>query len=165
MTGRGKARKFSPRLFATLLSLYPPFLFQGIRVAEISRDFSYCRVRVRRALLTRNLGGTTFGGTIFAAADPIYAVLLWQHFAHRDLAVEVWLRAARVRYLAPARSALTLEFRIPPETFARAERGLDARRRFVEALPVEAVDRDGTVCARIETEVYLALNSPGAVKQ
>lgn len=98
-------RRWSPRGTRWLLSLYPPFLFQGIRVVELDPRFSYCRLRVARSWLTRNLYGTTFGGTIFSAADPIHAVLYWQRFARRGERVQTWLRSATIRYMRAANCA------------------------------------------------------------
>ena len=123
----------------------------------MAEDFTFCEVQVRRWLLTRNLAGTTFGGAIFAAADPIYAVMLWQHFAHRGRPVEVWLRSAKVRYRKPAATTLTLRFRLAPEALERAEAALERDGRFVEAFSVEARDRDDALCAELETEVYVGL--------
>ena len=61
-----------------MLNLWPPFLFQGIRVLDIENDFLSARIRVRRSILTRNLMGTTFGGALASAADPFYPILYWR---------------------------------------------------------------------------------------
>lgn len=154
-TGERPPRILSARRMRRLLNLYPPFFFNRIRVLEIDDDFLRVRVRVARSVFTRNLQGTTFGGTIYAAADPIFAVMYWQVFAHRGERLMVWLRSAAVRYLAPAETALTLDFRLESRHIDDALRGLDDRGRWRRTHVVEAIDEVGTVCARIETEVYL----------
>ena len=63
------AHPISPGQLKRRLNLYPPFLFNRIRVMEIAPEFRACTVRVKSSLLTRNLQGTLFGGTIYSAAD------------------------------------------------------------------------------------------------
>ena len=140
-----------------LLSLYPTLLFSRIRITRVGPGFRSCTVRIARSLITRNLNGTTFGGTIFSAADPFYAVMYWQIFARRGIRVQTWLKSARIEYLKPAATALTLEFALTDEDVARAVRQLEREGRFIRSHSVEAVDRRGDPCAVIETEVYLRL--------
>jgi acyl-coenzyme A thioesterase PaaI-like protein len=143
-----------------LLNLYPPLLFNRVRILEIGAGFRSCRVRVARSLWTRNLHGTTFGGTIFSAADPFYAVMYWQIFARRGQRIQAWLKSARIRYRKPAATALILDFALELEEIERAAAGLAAQGRYTATYSTEAVDRDGAVCAEIETEVYLRLPRP-----
>jgi len=138
-----------------MLNLYPPWLFQGIRIVEIDPEFRRCRVRVARSLRTRNLNGTTFGGTIFAAADPIYALMYWQIFARRGERLRVWLKSAQIRYLRPARTALTFEFALSDASLEQAVAALDREGRFTESHQTEAYDRGGEICAVVDTTVYL----------
>ena len=154
--GRGKApRAWSERWFKLALNLYPPFLFGRTRVVRIGRDFRSCTVRVKPSLLTRNLQGSIFGGTIFSAADPFHALLYWQVFAHRGLRVQAWLRSARIEYRRPASSDLTFEFELSEEDIVEAQSGLDRDGRFAKTFTTEAIDREGRVCSVIHTEVYL----------
>lgn len=138
-----------------LLNLFPPLWFQRIKILEVGEDFQSCRVRVRRSLMTRNLHGTTFGGTIYSAADSPLPILYWQLFAHRGLEVESWLQAGRVRYEKPAATDLILDFRLTDEEVAWATGELERQGRFRHEIDVEAVDRDGAVCARISMEAYV----------
>jgi len=138
-----------------ILNLYPPFLFNRIRIDEIGAGFRMCRVRVGRSLLTRNLNGTTFGGSIFSAADPIYAVMYWQVLARAGERVQVWLRSATIRYLRPATTELRMEFRLEAEEIRTAIETLHREGRFSKSYTTEAVDRQGNVCAVVDTEVFL----------
>lgn len=155
MHRRRPTRKLSPRSLRRLLNFYPPWWFQRIRVASIRDDFLACRVRVRRSWRTRNLMGSTFGGTIYAAGDPVIAVLFWQILARRGVPVEAWLRTATIRFRRPAWSTLTLDFVIERIDVEDAIGHLDREGRWSRWYRVDALDADGRVCAEIETEVYL----------
>ena len=154
---RKRAKVLSERRGRWLLNLYPPFLFNRVRVVEIGPGFRQCRVRVRRSLLTRNLNGTIFGGTIFSAADPFYPVMYWQVFSRLGVVVQAWLRSARIRYTRPARTALSMKFELSEEDVARAREALEQKGRYACWHTIEATDRDGAVCAVAEIEVYLRL--------
>ncbi len=138
-----------------MLNLFPPFLFGGIRVLEVGRGFRTCRVRVARSWLTRNLQGTTFGGTIFSAADPFHAVMYWQILAHRGIAVQAWLKRASIDYRRPAATALTLEFALSDDDVEAAITTLERGDRFEREFVTRALDAHGTVCAEVTTLVHL----------
>jgi len=157
MAGQRKPRIFSERQLRWLLNSYPPLFFLRVRVIEIGAGCRSCRVRVHRSLLTHNLNGTTFGGAIFAAADPFYAILYWQSLARMGHRVRTWLKGASIRYLKPAASTLTLSFELSDEHVESALVALGREGRFSRWHTTPAIDRHGTVCAEIDTEVYLRL--------
>lgn len=143
-----------------MMTLFPPFFFGGVRVLSVERGFRGCRVRVRRSLFTRNLQGSTFGGTIFSAADPFHAILYWQIFAHRGLAIQAWLKRASIAYRRPAATALTMDFALSEDDVNAAAAALDRDGRFEREFVVHAVDAHGTTCAEVNVLVHLRL--PGA---
>src|SRR3954470_9434252 len=89
-----------------LMRLYPPMLFQRIWVKKVEKGFRGIEVKINRSLLTTNLGNSIFGGTIFSATDPFYALLLGQVMQRRGFRVTVWLKSAQINYLKPGRTDL-----------------------------------------------------------
>ena len=148
-------RKHSPRRMRWILALYPPMLLNRVKVEHISEDFGSCRMRIRRSLLTRNINGTTFGGTISSAADPVHAILLWQTLAHRDLLTTAWTRGVRTEFLAPATTDLQLHFRVSAEEQAAAVEAVRTSGKYTGSFRTEALDAAGRTCASIETSVTL----------
>lgn len=155
MSGRRKPRVLARWQLKWMLNLFPPFLFQRIRVVEIGAGFRNCKVRIARSLLTHNLNGTTFGGSIYAGADPMYAVMFWQIFALRGERIRVWLRSAQIRYLRPAATDVTFEFSVSEDQIQDVVERLDRDGRCSRSYRAEALDRDGRICATVDTEVYL----------
>ena len=144
-----------------MLNLFPPLLFNRIHIRRIEAGYLGCQLRINRSILTRNLNGTTFGGTIFSAADPIYAVLYWQIFARRSESLQVWLKTANIRYRRPAHGTLTMSFQVAEEDVAEAQASLDGLGTALRMHTTEAVDPEGRVCAVVETEVYMRRLGPG----
>lgn len=138
-----------------MLNLFPPLLLGNVRVLGFGRGFRTCRVRVGRSLLTRNLQGTTFGGTIFSAADPIVAIMYWQVLAHRGIRAQAWLKAASIAYRRPAAGALTMDFALSDDDVEAAVAAIEHEGRFERSFHVAAVDAAGTVCAEVDTLVHL----------
>lgn len=149
------AKVLNERSFRWMLNLYPPLLFNRVRIAEFGPGFRSCRVVVRRSLLTRNLNGTTFGGSIFAGFDPFYPILYWQVFARLGETLQVWLKATEVDYRKPAGTHLTIEFALTDDDVEEARAALDRDGRVVRVHESEAVDTAGDVCAAARCHVYL----------
>lgn len=152
--------KLSPTLTRLMLNAFPPLLFNRIAIVHLAPDFRHLTVRIRASLLNRNLQGTLFGGTIFSAADPYYAILYWQLMQHRGLLSEAWLKSAAIDYHQPGKTDLMLHFRLTDTDVTDAERALKQTGKFERWHEVEAHDTHGEVCATIRTLVHLRLRRP-----
>ncbi|MFD4671534.1 DUF4442 domain-containing protein [Lentzea sp. NPDC058450] len=111
------------------MNLWPPFLFAGIRVEEISADYRYARVRMRLRPWNRNFFGTHFGGSLFAMTDPFWVLLLFNQLSGEHV---VWDQAGEIEFVAPGRGTVYAEFRLTDEHVAQVleqtsggEKGVD----------------------------------------
>ncbi|WP_121008439.1 DUF4442 domain-containing protein [Saccharothrix australiensis] len=133
------------------MNLWPPFLFAGIRVVEISDDYRYARVRMRLRWYNRNYVGTHFGGSLFAMTDPFWMLLVLHHLGRDHV---VWDRAGEIDFVRPGRGTVHAEFRLTDEHLAdlraQAADGGKALRWF----PVDVLAEDGSVVARVRKQVY-----------
>ena len=153
--------KLKPWQVKLMLNAFPALFFQRIRVRRVSSDFREMDVIVKLGIFNRNLQGSVFGGTLFSSADPFFAILYWQLFAHKDIKCEAWLRAAEADYIKPASTSCTVKFRLTEEDVSEAFASIEANGRFKKWHVVEAVDKHGNVCARFKTLVYLRKAAAG----
>ena len=51
-----------------------------IKIVSIKEGFKGCRVKIKKSFLNRNMNGTIFGGALFSASDPFYAILYASRF-------------------------------------------------------------------------------------
>ncbi|WP_189153692.1 DUF4442 domain-containing protein [Lentzea pudingi] len=133
------------------MNLWPPFLFAGIRVVEISPDYRYARVRMRLRPWNRNFFGTHFGGSLFAMTDPFWVLLLFNQLKGEHV---VWDRAGEIEFVAPGRGTVHAEFRLTDE---HVEQVLEQTRGSEKALiwfNTDVVGQDGAVIARVKKQVY-----------
>lgn len=145
--------EFGPRGLRRLLNLYPPYLFTRTRVKSISDDWRESVVQLKKSLLTRNYVGTTFGGSIFAASDPFFMLMLIGIFGIQEHIV--WDKAATIEYKRPAKSTLTLRFLITDQDIAAIEKDLSEKGKSEPVFYVDAVDREGHVCATVSKTLYI----------
>jgi acyl-coenzyme A thioesterase PaaI-like protein len=66
-----------------MLNLWPPFLFSGITVLEISKDFRHAKVRLKKKSITSNYVGTLFGGSLFSMTDPFFMIMIMKNLGKK----------------------------------------------------------------------------------
>ncbi len=147
--------KMSENSLKWMMRLYPPMLFQRIWVKKVYKGFTGIEVKINRSLFTTNLGSSIFGGTIFSATDPFYALLFGQIMQHRNFKITVWLKSAQIQYLKPGRSNLHFQLLISPAMIDEAVRTLSTEGKFVKAYPIDIFDAQGELCATATNEIYI----------
>ena len=138
-----------------LMRVYPPMFFQRIWVEKIHEAFMGIDVKINRSVFTTNLGSSIFGGTIFAAADPFYALLLGQIMQRRGFKITVWLKSAHIEYLKPGRTDLRYTIKLSEANISEVEKALKEEGKFVKAFPIEVFDEYHELCATVSNEVYI----------
>jgi len=146
------------------LCFYPPLLFQRIWVKKFHPGFLGVDVKISNSFLNRNYNGSIFGGSIYAATDPFYAILFDQLMQRRGFKVRVWLKSASIQYLKPGLTTLHFTLTITDEMIAEAELALNTTGKFVKAYPMELYNTQGELCATVMNEVYLRNKFPGENK-
>ena len=138
-----------------VLNIFPPLLFNRIVLKHISDDFSEMQVVLKKAIFNINFHKTIFGGSIFSACDPYFPTKYYHIFTKKDIKLIVWLKAAEIKYLKPANSSLKLNFKITEENIQMAERNLNDKGKFEIWHTVEAINKEGIVCAKASIQIYL----------
>lgn len=134
------------------LNLFPAFWCTGARITHLSRDFREIRLRLPLGLRTRNLVGTIFGGSMYAAVDPVYMVMLMRNLG---AAYEVWDRAATIRFLRPARETLHARFALEEGELEAIRKAVRIHGRVDRSYEVELASEDGTVHAEVGKVIHV----------
>jgi acyl-coenzyme A thioesterase PaaI-like protein len=146
-----------PRFRAALLRLgfnfYPSYRATGGRVIYVSPDLSTIRVMLRHSWRTVNPAGALFGGALYAATDPMFAMLLALQLGDD---VIIWDKAGQIRYRRPGRSNLYADFHIDAATVAGVRRDLAANGETERTFHVTLRDRQGRAHVELEKTVYCA---------
>ena len=148
-----RGSSWASRLGPLAFNLFPAFRRTGARVTHVSPDFSEIRVSLPLNWKTRNLVGTMFGGSMYAAVDPFYMIMLIQRLGSGYV---VWDKSATIRFLKPGRGRLRARFRLDDDEVARVRRlAREAERSVDRVYEVELVDDAGTVHAVVEKVLYI----------
>lgn len=145
----------SERTLKWAMRLYPPLFFQRIWVKQFDKGFMGVHVRISKSFLNTNYNNSIFGGTIFSASDPFYAMLFDQVLKRRGFKVRVWLKSATIQYLKPGRTNLYFKITLSEQDITEAEIALKTVGKFVKAFPLEILNSEGEICATVQNEVYL----------
>lgn len=138
-----------------MLRFYPPLFFQRIWVIKFANDFTSVEVKINRSLLNMNYNKSIFGGTIFSASDPFYALLFDQILRLHGFKTRVWLKSASIQYLKPGHGDLFFKIDIHQTEVDEAVTTLKAGEKFIKAYPLEIFNKKGELCALVSNEVYV----------
>ncbi len=137
------------------IRFYPPLFFQRIWVKEFDKGFMGVHVKISKSILNINYNSSIFGGTIFSASDPFYALLFDQLLKRRGYKTRVWLKSANIEYLKPGRTNLYFKISLSEEDILEAEHALRTAGKFIKAFPLEIFNSEGELCAKVINEVYI----------
>ena len=134
-------------------NLYPAFWGTGAKVIYIAEDLRAIRIKLPLNFRTKNIYGTLFGGAMYAATDPLYAILVKVGLGPGYV---VWDKAGAIRYRKPGRSALYAECSISEAELASLKSRLDSESSVDLDYEMELTDADGVVHAVVQKTIYVA---------
>jgi acyl-coenzyme A thioesterase PaaI-like protein len=124
----------------------------GARLRYVAPDWSEIRLDLPLSWRTRNYVGTIFGGSMYAAVDPIYMLMLIRRLGPEFV---VWDKAATILFKKPGRQTLHTRFVVKDEELAAIRTALESQRSVDRTYVVELVDGSGTICATVEKLIYV----------
>lgn len=145
----------SEKTLKWVMCFYPPLFFQRIWVKRFHKGFRGVDVKIVRSFLNRNYNASIFGGTIYGATDPFYAILFDQLLQRQGFKTRVWLKSASIQYLKPGHGDLYFTINISDSMLDDAIHTLHTQGKFVRAYPMEIYNKKGELCATVTNEVYI----------
>jgi len=135
-----------------MLNIWPPFLFSGISILEISKDFRHAKVRLKKRALTSNYVGTLFGGSLFAMTDPFYMVMILKNLGSDYI---VWDKRSEIEYVSPGKATVFAEFNLLDADLDEIKREVEASGKYLKWFEVDIKTADGTVVAIVKKQIYV----------
>lgn len=143
---------FNPRIMRHLLNFWPPFLFPGIKVAELANDYRYCRVELKSRFWTRNINNSQFGGAMFAMTDPVYPLLLMGALGKE---YQVWDKQADINFITPGKGKLTAEFWLSDDELACIKAATNLGDKHFPQFVVHIKDSRNQIVAEVNRTIYI----------
>jgi acyl-coenzyme A thioesterase PaaI-like protein len=142
--------------FRHLVNLWPPFLFNSIRILSLSADWTEARVVLRLRPWNRNYVGTQFGGNLFAMTDPFW-MLLAMHRLGPDY--YVWDKAGAIEFVAPGREHVYAQFHLDQITVDELRAAAASGEKVLRWFETEVTTAAGEVVARVRKQLYVRLKA------
>ena len=133
-------------------NFFPAYRGTGARITYIASDWREVRIKLPLNWRTRNYVGTIFGGSMYAAVDPIYMIMLIKVLGPEYV---VWDKAAAIRFKRPGKSTLFAKFILTKEEVAAIKAAAGTSPSIERSYLVELVDADGTLHASVDKTVYM----------
>ena len=135
-----------------MLNIWPPFLFSGISILEISKDFRHAKVRLKKRALTSNYVGTLFGGSLFAMTDPFYMVMILKNLGSDYI---VWDKRSEIEYVSPGKATVFAEFNLLDADLDEIKGEVEVSGKYLKWFEVDIKTADGTVVAIVKKQIYV----------
>jgi acyl-coenzyme A thioesterase PaaI-like protein len=142
----------SPSKFRHIMNLWPPFLFSGIRVREISAGWRCVRVDLRQHWYNRNYVGTHFGGSLFAMTDPFWMIMTMQALGRGYI---VWDKAATIDFIKPGRGTVTARFDLDDAALDAIRAATAGGEKTLHWFETPVTDAGGETVALVRKQIYV----------
>ena len=141
-----------PSTLRHVFNFWPPFLFAGIHVTRMSADWREARVELRMRPWTKNYVGTHFGGSLFSMTDPFWMILVKECLGSDYI---VWDKAAEIEFVKPGKGTVHANFKVEDSVLDEIRTATASGDKYLRWLPVEIIDRQGDVVAKIRKQIYV----------
>lgn len=148
-----KTENFKARFKRNLLNFFPPYWGTGARAIFLSSDFKEVQIKLPLSWRTRNYVGTIFGGSMYAATDPIYMIQLIELLGKSYV---VWDKSASIRFLRPGNKTLYARFLVSDNLLDKIKTKVAERHEMDLTLDVDFTDLSGKVYAQVSKVLYIA---------
>ena len=146
------AESWRTRLTRWRFNWFPAYRGTGAWVMYIASDWREVRIKLPLNIQTYNYVGTIFGGSMYAAVDPFYMIMLIRNLGKGYV---VWDKAASIRFKKPGRTTLYARFTLNEAELVAIRAALEQARSIDRTYRVELTDAQGVVCAEIEKVIYI----------
>jgi len=141
------------QLFKHGFNLSPMYRRSVGRITEVSKDLYGVKVEIPLSYKNRNYAGSIFGGSLFAATDPIYMIQLIYILGDDYL---VWDKAATIRYRRPARQKAYAQFLFSPEEIESIKQQIIENKEIDITKHLNLFGANGDVFAELDKTIYIA---------
>ena len=142
---------------ATLLkygfNLSPMYRRSTGKVVAISDDLMEVFVKIPRSYKNKNYVGSIFGGSLFAATDPIYMIQLMNILGDDYV---VWDKATEIKFRRPAYSDAYAKFEFTKEEVAAIKEQVLEKNELDWIKDLAITNKEGKAFCELKKTIYIA---------
>jgi acyl-coenzyme A thioesterase PaaI-like protein len=135
------------------MNWYPMYFGTGGKILFWAEDHSELHIRLRLNPWTYNYVGTIFGGSMFAASDPFYMLMLLRSLGTSYV---VWDKSATIRFRKPGKSTLYAVCKVSEEDRQKIKEEVELKGETTRDYTITWMDKKGVAYAEIVRHCYIA---------
>lgn len=142
------------KLFKIGFNLSPMYRRSTARIIEVTEDISTVKVRLKISWKNRNYVGSIFGGSMFAAVDPVYMVQLINLIGEEYV---VWDKSAQINFKRPAKEDLYATFQFTAEELEQIKADVENKKEIeIQKTSLLTNKQGDTVFCEVHKIIYVA---------
>ena len=146
------AESWKIKLLRWRFNRYPAYRQSGAKVVRIAEDFREIVVKLPLNRLTRNLHGTIYGGAMYAAVDPLHAVLVATHLGPD---FHVWMKSAQIDFRRPGRADLFAHAKVSAHEIDEIRAALTHAPKLDRTFKLNLATAEGQVAAHFTLTLHI----------
>lgn len=140
------------KLLRMQFNCIPCFFLTGAHLTYLADDLREIHLELPLSWMTRNYIGTIFGGSMFAATDPIYAIMLIKSLGSDYIVID---KAASIRFKKLGKDTLHVKCVLTQEELDEIKSLLETQPKIDRIYTIDLTTRSGEVCASVERTVNI----------
>ena len=145
---------FESKVWRWLGNWFPAYRGSGAKVTYVSSDFHDVFIKLPCNWKTKNHMGITWGGSLYAALDPIYGVMLYKLLGRRFRVID---SEAEIKFIKPGTETLYAHFHIPAGELLTLKEQLLFSNKAQIHLQVSLNNKHGVVHAICDKHIHISL--------
>lgn len=143
--------RIGPKFLQRFMRIWPPYLGAGIRTVYIAPDASRSIVTHKPNLLTRNLVGSAFGGTMLSMTDPFF---MFAGVYGLGKEYYVWDVGVEAKFIKPGRGKITADMHVSDRTWELIRAKTANGEKYLHWFDADITDEHGDLIATVRRQVY-----------
>lgn len=154
--------KIGPRFFAKhkllklAFNLSPMYRRSSARISNITEDLKTIHIELPLTYKNRNYVGSIFGGSLFAAVDPVPMVQLINLLGSEYV---VWDKSAEIFFKRPAKQKLFATISISDHELAFIKERVASEKEIELEKITSLVDAEGIIYCEVKKKIYIAVKA------
>lgn len=145
---------FKPKtIFKYGFNISPMYRRTTGKLTFVSDDLLTVTIEIPLNYKNKNYVGAIFGGSLYAATDPVYMVQLINIL---DSNYVVWDKAACIKYKAPAKEKVYASFTFTEEEIKNIKNSVSLENEINLQKKLNITTKKGVVIAELDKTIYIA---------
>ncbi|WP_225875114.1 DUF4442 domain-containing protein [Flavobacterium bernardetii] len=140
-------------LFRVLFNMSPMYKRSCGKIIFASEDLHVVKIKIPLSYKNKNYVGSIFGGSLFAATDPIYMIQLMQILG-KDFVV--WDKKTNIKFKRPAYEHAFATFEFTTSEINEIRQKVEAENEVDYTKILHITDKNGTIFAELDKTLYIS---------